>query len=133
MSSFTTPLHVSPMSDGRNWELTRAFTFRIGSRYSNQYIRVPQGFVTDFASIPKILTLLLPSWAKFNKSPVLHDFLYRTKKIMGEAITRKQADDIFLEAMMVSWKDLPKRYFVANIEYWAVRIFAFLAWKKRSK
>jgi len=119
------------MPDGKNWELTRAFTYRIGSQYSNQYIRVPQGFVTDFASIPKLLTLLLPDWAKFNKSPVLHDYLYRTKKIMGESITRKQADDIFLEAMMVAWNDLPERFFVANLEYWAVRVFAFLAWRNK--
>ncbi len=129
MSSFTSPLHVSPMSDGKNWELTRAFTYRIGSKYSNQYIKVPQGFLTDFASIPKLLTLFLPDWAKFNKSPVLHDFLYCTKKIMGEAITRKQADDIFLEAMMVGWN--PKRYLVANVEYFAVRMFAWLAWRNK--
>jgi len=120
------------MADGKNWELTRAFTFRIGSRYSNQYIRVPQGFITDFASIPKCLTLLLPDWAKFNKSPVLHDWLYRTKTIMGEPITRKQADDIFLEAMLVGWKDYPKRYFVAHLEYYAVRIAGGLSWRRRS-
>ena len=129
MSSFTTPLHVSPTDNGKNWELTRAFTFRIGSKYSNQYIRVPQGFVTDFASIPKCLIWLLPDWAKFNKAPVLHDYLYRNKVIMGEIITRKQADDIFLEAMLINWRGYPKRFFVANVEYYAVRIFSWLAWR----
>jgi len=92
---------------------------------------VPRYFLTDWASIPKLLTLFLPDWAKFNKSPVLHDWLYSTKMIMGEAITRKQADDIFLEAMMICWQDFPKRNIVAYLEYYAVRIFAFLAWRNK--
>lgn len=130
MPSFTTPLHVSPRDDGKNWEITRAFTYRIGSKYSNQYIRVPVGFKTDFASIPRPLFLLLPDWAKYNKAPILHDWLYQTKEIMSEPINRKQADDIFLEAMMVGWRDYPGRNFVAYLEYYAVRLFAWLAWRK---
>ena len=133
MSSFTSPLSVSPMPDGKRWKLTRPFTYRIGSKYSKRFVRVPTGFRTDFASIPKILRwllfLLLPFWAKYSKAPILHDWLYKTHQIMGKTITRKEADDIFLEAMKVDWQHHKSRYFVAYLEYWAVKLFAFFAWK----
>ena len=80
MSSFTSPLIVSPMSSGRDWKLHRSFTYHIGGKYSKKFVRVPAGFKTDFASIPKFLWWL-PYWAKFNKASILHDYLYRVKEI----------------------------------------------------
>ncbi len=134
MSSFTSPLSVSPMPDGKRWKLTRPFTYRIGSKYSKRFVRVPIRFRTDFASIPKILRFLLfwwlPFWAKYSKAPVLHDWLYQKHQIMGKTITRKEADDIFLEAMKLEWRLRKSRYFLAHLEYWAVRLFARFAWKQ---
>jgi hypothetical protein len=128
MSSFTSELMVSPMMDGKFWKLLRPFSYRIGSRYSNQIIKVPIGTLTDFASIPPIFWFL-PSWAKFSKASVLHDLLYREQKIMGEAISRKEADDIFLEAMLIDFSCHKVGGFVAYLEYTAVRVFALKAWR----
>jgi len=135
MSSFTSPLIVSPLLDGKSWRLYKSFTYRIGSRYSKRKIAVPSGFITDFASIPKFIFWLLPWWSKFSKAPVLHDWLYREKQItegrMFRAITRKQADDIFYEAMLLSFRMhgiMGK--FIARIEYWSVRIWGWLAWER---
>ncbi len=134
MSSFTTPLIVSPTSNGRDWKLYRAFTYHLGTKYSRDKITVPAGFKTDFASIPNILFRFLfwwlPWWAKFNKAPVLHDYLYQKKEIMGKPITRKRADDVFLEAMLVEWRHHKSRCVLARLEYLAVRIFAFWAWEE---
>ena len=154
MSSFTRKLDVSPLLNGRDWILNKTFIYHIWSRYSKEIIKVPAGFITDFASVPRLtnplLTLLaiifiLLDWAwlgisllvlisiaswfspygKHEKPAVIHDWLYHEKKIMGEPITRKRADDVFKEAMEVrnveSW-----RIFV---EYWAVRLFGFVSWK----
>ncbi len=127
MSSFTSPLIVTPLPDGKNWRLLKPFTYRIGSKYSRTYIKVPRYFITDWASIPRFL-FFLPDWATYSKSPVLHDWLYHQKKIMGKPISRKRADDIFIEAMEVDWRTHRSRYWVAHLEYWAVRLFAWLAW-----
>ena len=130
MSSFTSPLIVSPMTDGKRWKIMRPFTYHIGSQHSRYYIKVPQGFYMDFASIPKFL-FFLPYWAKYNKAPVLHDYLYQTKKIRGENIGRKQADDIFLEAMLTEWRHRKLRGLLAWLEYLAVRLFGWLAWRNK--
>jgi hypothetical protein len=128
MSSFTSDLRVAPTNDGKFWIVTRPFSYRIGSKYSNQVIRVRSGTLTDFASIPKIIRLFLPEWAKFNKAPVIHDVLYREQMIMGESISRKQADDVFLEAMLISFESHRIGGFIAYLEYIGVRLFARRAW-----
>ncbi len=128
MSSFTSVLCVTPRGDGRTWKLTRPFTYHIGTKFSRHYIRVAVGFETDFASIPKFVFWLLPWWAKFNKSSVLHDWLYQVKVIKGKSITRKEADDVFLEAMLLDWEVHNHHALWAYIEYWVVRFFGFRAW-----
>ena len=119
MSSFTSTLIVTPMPDGRRWKLWKEFTYHIGTEYSQNYIHVPVGFVTDFASVPFVFWAILPSWGKYGKAAVLHDWLYHY-----HIRTRKEADDIFLEAMLVSgtkpWK--------AKVMYRAVRLFGWLSW-----
>ena len=103
MSSFTRPLIVTPMPDGRRWKLVKSFTYHIGSKYSRKAIIVPKGFITDFASIPWIFWSWLPSWGKYGKSAVIHDYLWQTKKV-----SKLKANKIFYEAMLVGktkkWK-----------------------------
>ena len=126
MSSFTSPLVVSPLSDGRRWRLVKPFTFHIGGQYSRHFISVPRDFLTDFASVPRFFWFL-PDWATYSKAPVLHDWLYHQK-----TTTRKRADALFLEAMLIDWRHHRSRYFIAYMEYFAVRIFAWLAWKTKN-
>lgn len=127
MSSFTTPLIVSPLPDGRNWKLVEPFEYHIGTKESADVISVPAGFVTDFASIPRIF-FFLPDWATYSKSAVLHDWEYHAKEM-----SRAYADFIFLEAMLVDWRNYKSRYFMAYIEYWAVRLFGGLAWNHKNE
>ena len=127
MSSFTTPLIVSPMPNGKDWKLIRKFRYHIGSQFSRHIISVPKDFVTDFASIPRIFWFL-PDWATYNKSAPLHDWLYAVKHIMGKPITRKEADKIFYKAMLTSFRHHKSGKLVAYLEYYAVRIFGWVAW-----
>ncbi len=128
MSSFTSELCITILDDGSNWKLLRRFTYRIGKKYSRRFIKTARNFTTDFASIPKFLFWLLPLWAKFNKASVLHDWLYKVKVIMGKPITRKEADDTWLEAMFINFRHHKSGKVVAYLEYFAVRIFGFLSW-----
>ena len=120
MSQFTTPLIVTPTDDGR-WVLQEAFEYHVGHEDSDEVITVPAGFVTDFASIPKFLWSIFPPYhPTYGKAAVLHDHTYAT-----QTYTRKRADQIFLEAMIV----LLCRWWRRTIIYQSVRWFAGGAWK----
>jgi hypothetical protein len=58
-------------------------------------IEIPQGFVTDFASIPKAFHFLIHPFGRHAPAAVLHDFLYA----LGQKKARKLADRLFLNAM----------------------------------
>jgi len=124
MSSFTTPLIVTILPDGRRGKLFHQFTYHIGTKCSKDFITVPVGFVTDFASSPFFVWSFIPPWGRYSKAAVIHDYIYQTK-----IRTRKEADDIFLEAMLVlgvpAWK--------AKLMYWGVRTFGWIPWLLKSK
>ena len=122
MSSFTSPLVVSPLPDGRSWRLVYQFGYDVGHKDSGDRITVPIGFVTDFASTPPAIWWIIPPWGQYGKAAVIHDYLYQTHKR-----TRKQADDIFREGMVVLQVN-PVRVFLM---YWAVRLFGWLAYRGR--
>ena len=53
-------------------------------------VRVPAGFVTDFASIPRIFWSVLRPDGLYSYAAIVHDFLY-----WEQPVTRSAADDIF--------------------------------------
>ncbi len=55
---------------------------------------VPRGYVTDFASVPRIFFWLLPSYGAYTKAAILHDFLCETK-----IVSRADADGLFRRTM----------------------------------
>lgn len=114
MSTFTTPLQVTPLTDGHSWALTSPFQYHVGKFPSEFVIDIPQGFVTDFASVPRLLWALIPPTGKYGKAAVIHDFMY-TYAIGSKAL----ADYVFLEAMTVLQVGKVKR----ELMYQAVRLF----------
>lgn len=130
MSSFTEPLEVSPFSDDMvNWILTKEFTYMIGALNSNQKVVVPKGFVTDFATTWPFHRII-PRQGKYGKAAVVHDYLCTYKTILVDGrpikITRKKADEIFLEAMKVSKVNVVLRYLM----YGYVRLYALVTGKE---
>lgn len=121
MSSFTSPLVVEYLDEGK-WRLSQSFEYRTKS---GKVIRVPGGFTTDFASIPRIFWFILSPYGKWGKAAVVHDYLY----FINKEYTRKQADDVFKEAMGV----LGVNWLVKGIIYNATRWFGGGAWKKHRK
>lgn len=152
MSSFTNNLEVTPCNNGIDWKLTKAFTYHVGSEKSKVIIKVPKGFVTDFASIPSlfisltgtiigiigyflnlpiifiigflvtIISSVMPNWGKYGKAAIVHDYLYHCKMF-----DRGISDAIFLESMAVLSVPLIER----KAMYLAVRYFGWLSWMKR--
>lgn len=72
MSSFTKPLRVEALDDNK-WKLLEQFDYYIGSLESDEYVAVPVGYVTDFATIPQIFWSIIPPWGKYGKAAVIHD------------------------------------------------------------
>lgn len=123
MSKFTTPLVVEAQDDGKTWKLAQEFDYNMGDEGGVQ-IDVPQGFVTDFASVPQIFWNVLPPWGAYGKAAVLHDWLYHE-----QTYTRAKTDKIFLEAMTVLGVSALRKYVI----YAGVRLGGWKAWNEHAK
>lgn len=124
MSSFTTQLKVSPLDNGTDWVVLEDFRFYVGSLDSNTYVDIPVGFVTDFASVPRILWTILPPWGKYGKAAVIHDWLFSKNTMFVNGVEQELSDrtlveDIFLEAMGVLDVNVCVRYPM----FWATKVY----------
>ena len=124
MSSFTDPLIIEIQANGVCGKLLKEFDYHVGDEDSNVIVHVPAGFVTDFASVPWGLWNIFPKWGRYSKAAVVHDYLYRSK-----TVTRKEADLIFKEAMMV----LGVPQWQVNLMYWGVRLFGWIGYKNNNQ
>ncbi len=118
---FPLPLGGDYVGKGR-WKLTKPFEYI----NSPVIIRVPIGFITDGASIPKIAWSLIGSpWSgRYSRAAVIHDYGYSS-----QTITRKEVDTIFLDGMKilgVSWWKRKTMWFF-------VRSFAWKPWNNYKK
>lgn len=144
MSGFQDTLDARAMSDGRTWVLLSPFRWRNGRQHE-----VPALFVTDFASIPRvvptllvglvawglqawfdgplawILAALLVAWAGLSPfgshqwAATIHDWNY-----WSHTVTRAEADKAFLDGMRDAGTPLLRRWAM----YAAVRLFGGFAW-----
>jgi hypothetical protein len=119
--NLTGPLKVELLANGRSARLIHPY--RIGTA-DGRIIEVPEGFVTDFASVPRLFWRIVPPWGRYSPAAVVHDYLYQSAKV-----SRKEADDIFLELMARLGVPRWKRYTM----YWAVRGFGGFAWDAHRK
>ena len=74
----------------------REFGYDVGAEGSRDQITVPVGFETDFASVPRPFSAILPKWGKYGDAAVIHDWLY-----WEQGRPRPAADAILLEGMTV--------------------------------
>jgi hypothetical protein len=87
-------------------------------------VRVPIGFVTDFASIPRIFWSILPPDGKYTYPAILHDYLYWT-----QTTSRDVADNILKFGM----EDFSVGTATSMAIYNAVRAFGGSAWNGNAK
>ena len=114
---FLDPLIVKVLSDG---DVVLIKRFRYRRPNSSQVLSIPIGFVSDYASIPRVFRGLVSGSDNTKLPSVLHDYLYR--KGIGK---RKWADQLFLDAMKESGVPWLKRRMV----YSAVRVGGWASWK----
>ncbi len=87
-------------------------------------VNVPVGFLTDFASIPRVFWSLLPPDGTYTYAAVLHDFLY-----WDQTQAKASADKILLAAM----QEFKVPAATANTIYEAVKIAGGSAWRENAK
>lgn len=117
MSKFSKKLILEALdtTEDRRWELRKPLIWSTTQRI----IKVPSGFRTDLASVPRVFWRILPPFGLYGKAAVLHDWLYY------EAILpRETADGIFLEAMI----DLGVAKWKRRVMYRAVRLFGWISY-----
>lgn len=116
--AFLTPLDLRAYKPDE-WVLLLALIFKAtdGRRWI-----VPRGFITDLASIPRLLRALFDVNGLSRSAAVLHDFLYCLKHT-----TRAEADALFLEALKACGVPWGTRYSM----WLGVRAGGWMYWNDR--
>ncbi|MBI3775330.1 MAG: DUF1353 domain-containing protein [Gammaproteobacteria bacterium] len=89
-----------------------------------QPVTVPIGFVTDFASIPRVFWSLLPPDGNYTYPAVIHDYLY-----WEQTTTREVADDILRLSML----DFKIDAVTLRAIYSGVRVGGQFAWNENAR
>lgn len=81
--------------DARRWKMARPLRYT-GSR--GDVFTVPQNYVTDFATVPRVAVWLIPVFGKYTRAAILHDWLL-TDGIGAGLISAVDADGLFRSAL----------------------------------
>lgn len=103
-----------------SFKLCKDFPFKVdGKNY-----KIPKGFITDFASIPRIFwNIYSPHQANTIKSAIIHDYLYTN----AANVQRSYADDVFYNELLQDDVNIGQA-----ILFWvSVRIFGSSSYHKR--
>ena len=126
VTQFTDRTYLSYIGSGM-WDVTKPYGYYVGSDKSDNLIKVAESYKTDLASIPWFAQWLISVNGDHVPAAVLHDYLYTICRILEycnyristndyvkfsadgpkiylidqKILTRKECDQIFLEAMTV--------------------------------
>lgn len=118
MVQFLSELSVTPVS-AHHWQLNKFLVCKTAFGRIN----VPKGFVTDGASVPRVLWALYPPMdGDYDAAAVLHDFIYQT----GHGLTRAEADSLLLDGMRATNTARRKRCCI----YLGVRLGGWVTWRR---
>jgi hypothetical protein len=133
------PPDITILNDSE-FMLTKRYVFEWTEGNDIWSIQIPEGFVTDGASVPRFcwsLTGLIPTGVHLGAA-VVHDYLYQHRGLLvlkellknGEPVDaqwdRPACDDIFKRIMVSAGETHWKTYAM----FWAVRAFGKAAWDR---
>lgn len=155
MSSFTDELIIVYVGGGM-FRVNKAFRYYVGAENSDDWVDVPEGFPTDFASVPPILDRIILKDGDYNQAAVVHDFLYYLHRILRDRNlpdfkldgfmknypldnvkdrTRAEADRILFDAMTLldSLPEYSIPWWKRQVIYRAVKAFSWIPWNRPAK
>lgn len=122
MAKFLTELDARLINDDSVWMLDSPLVYQsdiVGK------ITVPEGFQTDFASVPRLPIVFSLYGDKAHRESVIHDYLYRIDSIPN--VFLGTANRVFFEAMSCRGKSAFIRYPM----YWGVEAGGTASYHKR--
>jgi hypothetical protein len=102
--------------DRRDWTLIEKV------RYQGAYevFVVPAGFRTDFASVPRPIVWLIPTYGVYTPAAILHDFLCASARSDEPLLSRADADGLFRRSLRELGVSAPKRWAMwAGVRAWS--------------
>mgnify|MGYP001582945821 CR=1 FL=1 len=128
--------------DGR-WLDDKRFMLLADLIYQSNLLKgsfvIPKGFVTDFASVPRVPVAYTLFGNRAHHESVPHDYFYQTHRLeeikcgdllqKNTTIGKATADKIFLEAMEARGKSKFVRYAM----YWGVVLGGYSSYKSGQK
>lgn len=112
-------LCLRALQDDNEWALTAPLRWLLDDGMT---LTVPENFITDLASIPRVFQNVLSVTGKSRRAAVLHDFLYCTKWF-----SRARSDNL-LRLALIAEGMAPAE---ARIYWLGVRAGGWLPWMKR--
>lgn len=97
--------------DEKYWELEGDLVYE----GNEDHFLVPKGYLTDFASVPRMFWWLIPRYGRYTEAAVLHDYLCDEAK--AGRFSRCDADGIFRRTL----KELGVGYLRRRLMWAAVR------------
>lgn len=116
------PPALVPFADMDFWYLSNDMVWTLPRNSGS--VRVPKGFVTDFATIPSTFWSWMPPTGRYGLPAIVHDWLY-----WDQSVARSQADAIFEAAL----SDLAVSSFRRFIIYRSVRWFGGKYWRENTQ
>lgn len=112
-------------NNGREYKVTQDYYYR----YKDEWLIVPKGFITDFASIPRVFWNIYPPTGIYMPAALLHDFHYACElksplPYAKDMDTRYWCDCLFYDVM----KDCGCNWFTRTVMYRAVRDWGWIVW-----
>lgn len=107
------------------WRVLDPFKYYVGEKIQDVWVHVPAGYLTDGATVPRPFWSIIPPWGNYGQAAVIHDILCETQQLYSNglliSITRKRADQIFMEAMEAAGVGRWKRYLMYSaVRMWSV-------------
>lgn len=87
-------------------------------------ITVPEGFITDLASVPRVPVVYLLWGNRAHREAVLHDYLYKIDAVPN--LTRDRCDWLFKQAMISRGNS----WWIAECMYLGARAAGWLYYKQ---
>ena len=122
-STISSQPRTQQFADGKHWVLTRSIDFETDED-TKITGTVPKGFVTDYASVPRVFWSVVPRHGRYSAAAVVHDYLYWT-----QTTSREDADKVMKELMKFSEVSDAQRETI----YTSLRAGGSFAWRSNKR